>query len=793
MVKRPLCLAAVLLIGIQAVLVGGFRIAKDLKASPLELAAEDRDVISLAGTVSRREEKPKYQVYYLTDNRVRLENQIIEESKILVYVKREESQFFQNQKDQEKKEIAVGNTLYLTGEVRFFQEASNPGNFNQKFYYQKQGIHANVWADQVQILDPRVWRIREGLTVLRCRWKELLTACLGDYYGNSMSAILLGDKSGLDTELKELYQKSGIGHILAISGLHMSFLGIGFYKLLRKAGLSFFLAGSAGALFLLLYTLMVGPGVSSLRALAMFLVRMGADMSGRTYDLPTSLSAAAAVIVLWQPLYLLDAGFLLSFGAILGIALVYPVVDGFHAVPKMLCAGLSIHLMLLPVMLWCYFEFPLYSLLLNLLVVPLMSVVLGAGIAGSVLACLWAGGGRALLLVCKGILWFYEWGCGLSMELPGARIITGQPGIFWMAVYYVLLAAGCMACIRNRKEREKEAEGSSRNQDRTGTEEGRRGIYLIGRSPSVPQGHALGDALRVYLVRTVLLLLPAAFCLICAGSHGKTGELQVTMLDVGQGDSLYIRTPSGMHCLVDGGSTDVSNVGTYRIEPFLKSRGVGTLDYVFLSHGDGDHINGVEELLENQSMGVRIKTLVLPDEHVLDEALLELAGKAAGWGTEVVTIREGGKVLDHGMELTCLSPAADYRGETGNASSMVLALEYGEFDMLFTGDVEGAGEAALTESEWLKKCDILKVAHHGSKHSTSEAFLKKAAPAIGFISAGRDNRYGHPHRETVERLENLGCRIYSTQECGAVTVKTDGKEVEIERFIWVARMIRRRR
>ena len=135
------------------------------------------------------------------------------------------------------------------------------------------------------------------------------------------------------------------------------------------------------------------------------------------------------------------------------------------------------------------------------------------------------------------------------------------------------------------------------------------------------------------------------------------------------------------------------------------------------------------------------------------------------------------------MELTCLSPAADYRGETGNASSMVLALEYGDFDMLFTGDVEGAGEAALTESEWLKECDILKVAHHGSKHSTSEAFLKKAAPAIGFISAGRDNRYGHPHRETLERLENLGCRIYSTQECGAVTVKTDGKEVEIERFI----------
>lgn len=765
MVKRPLCLAAVLLIGIQAALVGGFRMAKDLKPSALELAAEEKDAICLAGTVFRREEKPKYQVYYLTDNRIRLEDQIIEESKILVYVKREESHLFQNQEDQKKKEIAVGNTLYLTGEVRFFQEASNPGNFDRKFYYQKQGIHAGVWAEGVQILDPGVWPVREGLTVLRCRWKELLVDCLGDYYGNSMSAILLGDKSGLDTELKELYQKSGIGHILAISGLHMSFIGTGFYKLLRKAGLSFFQAGSAGVLFLLLYTLMIGPGVSSLRALVMFLVRIGADMSGRTYDLPTSLSAAAAVIVLWQPLYLLDAGFLLSFGAILGIALVYPVLDGFHAVPKPLCAGLSIHLMLLPVMLYYYFEFPVYSLLLNLLVVPLMSAVLGAGIAGSVLACLWAGGGRGVLGICRGILWIYETVCGFSMELPGARIITGQPGILSAAVYYTLLVGVCVAgrsCIRYRKQRGGKTEAPSRSQDSPGK---------------------AGGKPAVFPVRAAMLLLPAAFCLICAGSHGKTGELQVAMLDVGQGDCLYLRTPSGRHCLVDGGSTDVAKVGKYRIEPFLKSQGVGTLDYVFLSHGDADHINGVEELLENQSMGIRIRTLVLPGEHVLDGALLELAGKAADSKTEVAAIREGGKIRDRGMELTCLGPAEDYGGETGNASSMVLALQYQEFDMLFTGDVEGVGEAALAESELLKRCDILKVAHHGSKNSTGDVFLEKAAPAVGFISAGQNNRYGHPHQETVERLKNFGCRIYSTQEWGAVTLKTDGKEVEIKGYL----------
>lgn len=765
MVKRPLCLAAVLLISLQAVLVGGFRIAKDLKPSPLELYAEEGKDIALVGTVSRREEKPEYQVYYLTDNQIRLEDQIINESKILVYIKREQSQISQNEENIENKEnmeskeeperrgIAVGNTLYLTGEVRFFQEATNPGNFDQKFYYQKQGIHASVWAKGAEVMEPEVWHIREGLTVFRCRWKELLISCLGEYYGNSMAAILLGDKSELDKDLKELYQKSGIGHILAISGLHMSFIGIGFYKLLRKSGLSFGTAGSAGILFLLLYTIMIGWGVSSLRALVMFLVRIGADMSGRTYDMPTSLSVAAAVIVLWQPLYLLDAGFLLSFGAILGMVLVYPVFDGFHAVPKPFCAGLSIHLMLLPVMLYFYFEIPLYSLLLNVLVLPLMSVVLGAGIAGSATAALWAWGGSGILQLCKGILWIYEKTCGISMELPGARIVTGQPGKIWIGIYYIVLLAGCMYGLN----------------------------FMHDRTKSARHEGAFDKA--ACCVRISMVILPMAFCLLCAESHGKRGELQVTMLDVGQGDGLYIRTPSGRHYLVDGGSTDVSKVGKYRIEPFLKSQGVRTLDYVFISHGDADHMNGVQELLENQLLGIRIKTLVLPDEHVLDEALLELAGQATGYGTKIVTMREGKQISDEEMRFTCVAPAVDYVGEFGNASSMVLSLEFKEFDMLFTGDVEGDGEKALAESTLLETCDILKVAHHGSKNSTTDAFLEKAAPKIGLISAGRDNRYGHPHPETLKRLANTGCRVYSTQIYGAVTVKTDGKEMQMQGYL----------
>lgn len=746
--KRPLCLAAVLLLGIQVILTGWFGFADDLKLSGLENHAEEGDTLTVQGTVSRREEKPEYQVYYLTENQIRLKEQIIEESKILVYIKREGSQ---NQQSNIKQKIAVGNKIRICGEVSFFQEAVNPGNFDQKFYYQKKGIHAMVWAEEAEVFDPSEDIVREGLAVIRSRWKKLFVDVLGEYYGNSMSAIMLGDKSELDAEVSELFSKSGIGHLLAISGLHMSFLGIGVYQALRKLGLGFLPSGGTGILFLVLYTLMIGSGVSSTRALVMFIVRIGADMSGRDYDMPTSMSLAAAAIVLCQPLYLLDAGFLLSFGAILGITVINPVLEDLRILPKFFCAGISIHLTLLPVLLYYYFELPTYSILLNLLVVPLMSGVLGIGIIGSVLWRLWEPAGAAVLQVSKGILWLYEQSGDFSLKLPFGRLVLGQPGRVWIAVYYGILFGGCILLSQYRKH----SDGSRMHS-----------AFLV-RSA----------------VRAGIVALSVLFCLLCRHGHGKPGELQVVMLDVGQGDGLYIRTPSGRHYFVDGGSTDVKNVGKYRIEPFLKSQGVGVLDFVFISHGDADHLNGVQEMLMRQKYGVRIDTLVLPTEAVLDEALKHLAATAWENGTDVVTIRKGQKIADAGMTVTCLAPSDEYGGEIGNASSMILDLQYQAFDMLFTGDVEGEGETILTEDGGRKQYDVLKTAHHGSKNSTSEEFLEQVMPGIALISAGRENRYGHPHEETMERLEKCGARIFNTQDCGAIRLKSNGETISIETFL----------
>ena len=234
---------------------------------------------------------------------------------------------------------------------------------------------------------------------------------------------------------------------------------------------------------------------------------------------------------------------------------------------------------------------------------------------------------------------------------------------------------------------------------------------------------------------------------------GEIGKLTTVVLDVGQGDGIFMRGPEGGTYLVDGGSSDVNKVGQYRLEPFLKSQGVGMLDYVLISHGDNDHMNGVGELIERQNIGVKIGTLVLPVKEVWDEALEELARKARNRGIRVVMIEPGLSIREGEMMLTCIQPgnmeiksedaesrqtnAVPGTGSTGlkpgNEASMVLAVQYGEFDMLLTGDVEGEGEMQLIKQleESYLDCtwEVLKVAHHGSKNSSAKEFLRQVQPS----------------------------------------------------------------
>ena len=763
--KRPLCMVCLILLAIQLVRVSFLQNTKDQKPSLAEtLISDEKDVIC-EGTVYKIENKSQSTAIYLKDAVVsctdqKSKNQIIKEKKILVTIK--------NNKSGKKNRMKIGQKLNVWGTKQSFHPPRNPGNFNQKSYYQKQGIHVGVLtkAEQVEIVlseKDKNWivsrwnSIRNQLDRLKNYWNWKIVSQMGKTHGAMLSAILLGEKSGLDPEMKKLYQKNGLGHLLAISGLHMSLIGMSVYRLLRKMGNSFLFSGIAGGGILFFYLVMTGPQVSSLRALLMFFIRMGAEITGRDVDQPTSLAVTAAILSIYQPLYLLDAAFLLSFDAILGILLLYPIFEqktrlkaweGFKI-------SLAVNGMLLGIMLYYYFEVPPYALVLNVILIPLFPFVMLTGIGGLLFSELSGTVGKIGFRSCDRLLSFYDKLCELTSALPGSRIVTGQPELWWVLIYYGVLLFLCFLfhAMKNKTDNRRKQAGFS----------------LL-----------------------VCIVIAGSIC-GCGILNNDSKNLQVTVLDVGQGDCIFIRDREGKKMLVDGGSSDLSSVGTYRIEPFLLSQGVRKLEYVFVTHGDADHINGIQELLQNQKQGVEIDALVLPPEEYMDEKLLHLAEIAKENGTRVLTIYAGEKV---GTYLKCIAPLTTRKNErirgkeeevprleAGNEASVVLELKDGAFQMLLTGDLEGRGEEQLVESGALESCPILKAGHHGSKNSGSEEFLQIVKPRLTLISAGIENRYGHPHEETLERLQEIGSEVLSTQECGAITLRSDGRKIKVHKYL----------
>lgn len=715
MKTRPLCCVCLLIIFLQGMLLiakGGDSLV-DIPRSSVFYEGQEKTLL-IKGQVYKKTNNSNYQILYLKNNSV-------EDDKLLVY-------------DKTFTDVPIGKYILIRGKLGFFECARNPGGFDEALYYARQNTFGCVWCEEILEVLGEEHAFMDGLYQFRTAWRKSLVDCIGEKNGGILAAMLLGEKSEMDSEVKELYQNNGISHILAISGLHISFIGLGVYRLIRKTGLSYLLAGILAMGILTLYVLMIGASVSAVRAYIMLALRIGADITGRVYDMLTAAMLSAAITVLYQPLYLTDGGFYMSYGAILGISLVLPLLK--HCFPcrrKWLAgfyASMSINIMLFPITLWFFYVFPTYSVFLNMLVLPFTGPILGLGILGSFLLLWIPSVGELCLKTCGFILEFYEGACRAGNRLPLARLVIGKPEWWEMLLYYSMLLSILIFISYTMKKKWK------------------RTRYRLA-------WFALALAIGVM-------------------SFQPSGKLDIVMLDVGQGDGIYLRGPQGNTYFIDGGSSDESGLGIYRMEPFLESQGTGVLNYAFITHGDSDHYSGIEEMLSRQDVGIRIAHLVLPQHYHSDNALSALAKKARNAGVTVLTIKAGDYLKAGDFIITCLQPYENEEDLKGNAASVVLEVEYRTFSMICTGDVEGMGEERLLQKLKEKDYDVLKVAHHGSQYSTSKRFLELCTPEVALISAGRKNRYGHPHEELLKRLKNADCKIYNTQENGAIMLETDG-------------------
>lgn len=679
----------------------------------------------------------------------------------------------------------IGSRIRVIGTMTVFEGATNSGGFDSLLYYRTLGYvfqvrnaHLQKLTNKVNCVDQILYRLRNHLH------NVLYRSCVQEEDADILAAMLLGDKGGLSQEIRDLYQSAGIIHILAISGLHIQIIGMGCYRLLLRCHVPVAPRAAVSVILMLLYGRMTGVSASSCRALIMFCLHILAKVTHRTYDLLSALSLAGILILLEQPLYLYNSGFLFSFGAVLSIGLLTPILpadilpasgkallysmeerlrervtgrnrrDQVASLTRISLQGLAATIGTFPVNLMSYGTFPTYSVPLNAMVLPLMNIVMILGLLMLGICSILPFPGRLLAWPIRYLLHFYQLLCQIAAALPAHMDVLGHPET-GMVVSFLVLMGILILLFENSK-----------------------GTGQCGEVPGV------------------VILLWIIGCLQLLTWHPYTG-LSIHIIDVGQGDGIYIEC-DGTRILIDGGSTDRSDVARYELEPLLTYYGARNIDLAIMTHEDQDHTNGLLSLLQEQrETGIRIWRLAMPavSEKAKGEQYLAVENAARAAGTEVIYLRQGSVMESGGLSLTCLNPPMDADYAEPNETSVTLYLVYGSFTALLTGDLEGEGEAACLaymaargdlfpgaadgDDATYDTVTFLKAAHHGSCGATTEAFLAAVHPLYTAISCGRDNRYGHPHEETTQRLLAVGTRILDTRYDGEITIRTNGRSMRI--------------
>lgn len=763
--KRPF-----ILIFIIVLIVSVFRITQ-YEPPSLDSYFDEKADIACSGTIDNIIEKSNSTAIYLKN--VKIEsirgNSITKGSygikKIILYVN-------------DASNLHVKNEIYVLGTIQKFTSGTNPGQFNELLYYKSLQIDYKLFSKDLTVLCDTRSYYYDLLHSIRSHIKNIYQKFLSEEDAGIMSAMLLGEKSDLPKETKELYQKNGISHILAISGLHISMIGLFLYKLLKKVYIPNETAVPVTIFILISYGILTNFSISTNRAVIMLILSLCSILFGRTYDFLTAICLSGSIILLQNPYQLCNSGFLLSFGAVFGICILFPVLKNLFLPEKpkeiplerktknshitllfwnkrshknvtesktqrqaryfiqkifeSLLVSLSINLITLPVILYYYFDYPIYSCVLNLLILPCMGLLIGLGFLLTVLGSVSSVLGFFISLGIHAVLSFYHFLCDIFLLLPNSIVTLGQPSFLKITLFYGF-------------------------------------VFLF--------------VLIYYQKKRKCAIL---FCIGCFILFFRfpSHSLQITMLDVGQGDGILIQSPTGTNYFIDGGSSSVNELEQYRISPCLKSKGISCIDYAIITHMDEDHISGITSLLEKstETGALQIKTLIVPNTSLQDEAFKSVVQLAKQQKITVMYFEKGDKLMDGELAFTCMHPYKGFTTQERNDYSTVLYMQYKQFSMLFTGDVANEGEQALINSDYLPECDIYKAAHHGSKYTNSDALLDKLNAKFAIVSAGKDNDYGHPHKEVLQRLSDRNCSCFCTIDYGALQITSDGTKTTVIGF-----------
>ena len=631
--------------------------------------------------------------------------------------------------------------------------------FSYREYLARQGVHSLVQRAQVTLLaENQANPLLYYIFTFKRRAQSTIARILPEPQAALLTGILLGVETGIPAGLMEDFAATGTTHIIAISGFNITiisgiFAGLAQQLFDKRRAIIVAIAG------VVVYTIFVGASAAVLRAALMGILYLWGKRLGRSTFAPVSLAAAAIGMTALNPYTLWDVGFQLSFAATVGLVLyTEPLEEAFERalaritsvrqaqkivalINEALIVTLAAQITTLPIILYYFGRLSLITLVTNFLILPVQSGVMIFGGIAALLGLIYLPLGQMMAWVAWVFLAYTIETVRLTAQAPFASAPVQMEG--WIVFAYYTLLGGTTWWVAQSRKRRRElwAKFSSRLQAKA----------LVGAA-------------------VILLIL-----IFSAWRSLPDGRLHVTFLDVGQGDAIFIQTPSGRQVLVDGGPSEsvlLSQLG--RQMPFWDH----TLDLIILTHPDSDHITGLAPVLERYRVDAVIFRPMGCESEICEHwrDLLKM---------EEAMIRRGEKglqmALDKGLNITLLHPGAELIGEPEadfNNNSIVAWLTYGQMSVLLTGDIEAEVERLLVADGASLTSTVLKAAHHGSCSSTTQEFFDAVDPEMVVISVGKENRFGHPCAEVLERLAEVP--IYRTDEQGAIEIVSDGERIWVE-------------
>lgn len=628
--------------------------------------------------------------------------------------------------------LSVGDCSTIKGKVHKFSSATNEGEFNQKEFYYSQMILFRLDPEKIVKLDKRIFNFEKAIYVFKNELTNSLKKISDGEELGALCTMLLGEKSLLSNDMKESYQDAGISHILAISGLHISLVGIGIYGFMRKRRAGFVCAMIVAGGIAYIYYFMSGCAISTERALFMFFLTMIAQTIGRSNDMLNSLGISILIIVYENPFIIKYPGFVFSVVAVMGVALIVRDISG-NKIKVAILSSVAMQLATIPVVAIYYYEIPAYSVIINIIVLPLISIVFISGLSAAFIGLISAPIASIVIIPAIVVLKLYTFLCNIAQGLMFNKIIVGCPGAEKIVVYYVILFMLIFVCKKYKS-----------------------------------------IVIRMF---GICVLLSIIFV------RGHT-DGEIDFLDVGQGDAIFVQIESGESVFIDGGSSSKKKVGENIILPFLKYNRVRKIDYWFISHADEDHVNGLTEVLESNYC---IENVVISKASKCDENMQKIISLSQEKGINVIEISAGDTFRFANTQITCIAPGEGGRSDNrnnsdsrsnseqfdANDSSLVLLVDDKKNNLrcMLAGDISSEVENSLVKKYGNKiDIDIYKANHHGSKYSSSKEWLNALSPDISVISCGENNRYGHPHEETLERFGEIDCKVFRTDENGQIRI-----------------------